>query len=266
MIVLNPDEISHSSRIEPKMDEINRIRKQIENRHKIKLPEIAFHYSDNITSAFCSHSVAPPELRDPSKLTDYQLLNEKMANLHQKWRLKLKLEGLSDSEIENVDLWKFTIFIPKQHPNYPVGLYFFIWHELGHAAAFMLHVKDMTINESIAIAHGIRGLLLELQEGRVEREKAFHIIEEYIQDLIAHPFSFFSLHKQALKAIRLFNPSLKFSERDINELITELDKSIDIALEVDRRIKLRFEKPFIKIMILVAVALFIISIILSLLK
>ena len=250
---------------ELEMDEINRIRKQIEKRHKIRLPEVEFQYSDNIVDAFCSHSVAPPELRDPCTLTDYPLLHEKMTKFYQEWKLNLKLKGLSDSEIEMVNQWKFTIFLPRRYANYPAGLYGAVWHELGHVAASTLSVKNEVLQESIAIAHCLNGLLLEVQEGKVDLEKAVSQIERYVAGYMMNPFSFLSPHKQGLEAIQVFNPNLRFRGRDVNELEAELDKSIGYALDVDKRNKLRFEKPLILVAGLAIAAVFAISVILSIL-
>jgi hypothetical protein len=251
---------------ELKLEEVERIKKQIEARHKIRLPEVDFQYSDNIVDAFCSHSVAPPELRDPSTLIDYPLLHEKVTKFYQQWNTNLKLKGLSDPEIERITPWKFTIFLPRRYSNYPAGLYGAVWHELGHVAASTLHVKDDILQESIAIAHCLKGLLLEAKEERVTLEKAIFQIEHYVAGYAMNPFSFLSPHKQALEAIQAFNPNLRFRKRDVNELIVELDKSIDHALNVDKTNKSRSDKPLLFAMLLVIAVVLIISVILSLLQ
>jgi len=52
-----------------------------------------------------------------------------------------------------------------------------VWHELGHATATALGVRDKILNEGVAIICKFKGLLLEAEEGKFLLERAFDQIE-----------------------------------------------------------------------------------------
>jgi hypothetical protein len=240
-------------------DEIESAKEQFERRHSIKLPETDVRYSDNITHAL---SISAGELPGKSSVTKARL-----ADSTSNW---LKLEGLKDSDLEVFDTSKFTIFLPKRYLNYPCGLYGSVWHELAHASAHALDLKDKGFEESFAVTYSFIGLLLGAKEGKFSFEKAFDQIELSIESA---KYSFpMTAHHWSLKPIEAHNPGMRFRNRDIDDLLAELDRTIRDIVDTDKEIfeivqerKLkRYEKPFVIILGTVALALLVISFVLSL--
>jgi hypothetical protein len=241
--------------------EIESVKEQLERRHGIRLPEIDVRYSDNITHAL---SISVGEL-PPNKSS---VTEARLADSTSSW---LKLEGLKSGDLDAFDTSKFTIFLPKRYVNYPSGLYGSVWHELAHAAALALDLKDKDFEESFAVTYSFIGLLLGAKEGNFSLEKAFDQIELSIKSA-KHSFPA-TPHHWSLKPIEAHNPGLKFRNRDMTGLLAELDKTIEDIVDTDKEIfeivqerKLkRYEKPFVIILGTVALALLAISFVLSLL-
>lgn len=244
-------------RPELEKSEVASIKERLEKRHDVKLPEVEVRYSDNIKSAFSANAVELPRFVSKERREKFETMRKSL----------FKLKGLKDGELTGVDLYKFTVFLPRRYRNYPAGLYGVLWHEFGHALAYVLDVKDKTRREGVAYACGFRGLLLEAMEGKFSIEKAVDEIELQIKGA-GFSLPFFP-HADSLRLIREHN--LNFRNRDPNELIGELDRSIQHTLEVDRKILqitrkrqlARVEKPFVSLFAMVAVTLLIISFILD---
>lgn len=240
--------------LRPKLDpsEVASIKKRLEKRHNMKLPDVDVRYSDNIKGALVIEAPKLPQWA---------------------WKHAFELKGLDDDELEGIDPYKFTIFLPKRYSNYPVGLYGVLWHEFGHVLACTLCVKDRTHSEGIAYACGFRGLLLEALEGKFSVEKAVEEIERQIKG-VEGSFPFLP-HRTALRVIKKYDvergcfADLEVRNRDPEEFIAELDESILRAVKDDKDVRkivaerqlANIEKPFVGILITVIVIMLILSII-----
>jgi len=238
--------------------EAGRIMQFLERRYEIRLPEVEVRYSENINHAFCVSATEFPFLNPPGIRSHFV---EKMNS-------KLRLKGLKDEELEGVSASKFTIFMPRIYLNHPSKTRGALWHELGHATANSLNVKSNVLQESIAIACQFTGLLLESQDGEFPLEEALDHIELDVKT--AHgPLSFLFHYREAFAAIRLYNSDLRFRNRNVDELLVELDKSIQYAVNTDREIRRRelskLERPFVTIFGTAATVLLLVSVALSLL-
>jgi len=248
----------------PKLEagEIRRIKNHMEERYKIDLSGVEIKYSDNIQHAFCVPAVNLPSQKRISKSV---FLQEKINRFYRTRKSELRLLGLDDDELKEISPSEFTFFLPRRYPNCLTGLYGALWHEFGHVVASVLGVKAKIPNESVAIAYSFRGLLQEAKEGKITLEKAVDQIRRYIgmtEDPLARAFKHY---KEALFTIRKHNPDLKFSNRDVDELLFELDETIDYTLKYPfayQEGKLRYEKLFVSGVALIAAILFIISLIL----
>jgi len=214
--------------------EITSIRKELEKRHKIDLSDVQVRYSDNISKAFnIYHS---PEMRPEIK--------------EKKSRYELMKKGLQDYELEDLDLSKPVIFIPRAYENYPARLYGAINEEFGHQTAYRLDVKNKTFNEAFAIAYRLRGILLGYKIGKFTLDEAIDQIEHDIKEAEYDSRFLSSFEKAGLKipsnikhyenalfAIRKYNPDLEFRNRDPDELIEELEGSIKYILSFSEKIK-----------------------------
>ena len=220
-------------------EDIENIKEKMEKRHRIKLPEIDFFYSDNATNAF---TICP--LYFPRGYSQKQ----KEAYYEQR-DCELKERGLKDNETKLIDTSKYTIFLPKKkYANHPTKLYGSMWEELGHVLAYTLDVENKVRNESIALAYRFIGLLQGVKQGLFDKEQAIEEIESTIKNIgyekqMAGLYSKLRTmglkvprnltvapHDSALFAIRKFNPSLEFRNRDLDDLLAELEKSIEYAL------------------------------------
>lgn len=203
----------------PKLDptKIDNIKEQLEKLHNIKLPEVEVRYSDNIRNAFAIRPTKIP--RFTPKETRNQFIKRRNS--------RLKAKGLKDEELEGIGISEFTIFLRRRYSNYPVELYGELWHEMGHATAYALNVRDKTLNEGVAYACGFRGLLIEVKEGKLSLEEAVEQIKSNIKGAKGS-FPFFP-HRRALLTIEAYNPDLNFRNRNLDELIAELDRSIQDA-------------------------------------
>lgn len=254
-------------RLCPKLEEgeIERIIRQLEERHKIKLSRVEVKYSDNIRRSFC---VPPTHLPSEKIIRELHFMRERVKKFHRIRKSKLKFRGLTDSEIEEIDASKFTVFLGRKYANCSAGLYCAAWHELGHVVAFVHGIKARIANESIALAYSFRGLLQGAKEGRFTLEKAVDLIELDIgiaQDPLTNVFTHYD---KSLEAIREFNPDLKFRNRDLNELLLELDKTIDYTLAYPfayEQKRWEYEKIFIYSVALAAITSFTISLALTVL-
>lgn len=249
----------------PKLEaeEIRSIIEQLEERHKIELPEVEVRYSDNIRHAFCASALNLPSQKTISKS---HFLQERINRFYRTRKLELRSLGLKDDELRDICPSKFTIFLPRRYPNYSAGLYGAVWHELGHVAASVLGVKAKIPNESVAIAYSFRGLLHEAKEGKIRLEKAFDQIELYIGKTQEPLTRAFMHYEEALFSIRKYNPDLQFRNRDPDELLSDLDKAISYAIAYPfayKNGKWAYENFFVYSLALFATVLFIISLALS---
>jgi len=238
---MKKDSIAHAMFIfhECSMREIESIRDEMEKRHGTKLPEIDIIYSNNATNAFTI-----PPVHFPTGYSQEQ----KEVN-YEKRDCELKKRGLRDNEIKLIDTSKYTIFLPKKKfENYRIKLSGSKWEELGHVLAYTLGVRDDMRNESIALAYRFIGLLQGVKQGLFDKEQAIEEIESTIKNIgyekqMAGLYSKLRTmglkvprnltvapHDSALFAIRKFNPSLEFRNRDLDDLLAELEKSIEYAL------------------------------------
>jgi hypothetical protein len=242
-----------------KLEEIENAKRQLERKHNIKLPEVDVRYCDNITHALC---FLPGKYRPKGSIAEEELDDITVS--------KLKLEGISQRELYEIDLSKATVFMPKRCSNYPVGFYGSLWHELGHLAAWTLDLKDKSNEESFAVTYGFIGLLSEARSGKFTFRKAFAEIESRKVSALLCLDRMFSDDRPSLRWIEKYNPNLQFCGRDPDELLEELDKAITDIVTTDKevyrilqkRILARREKPFILAFAAIAVALLIISLIL----
>jgi len=249
-------------RLCPPLDprEIVNIKEQLERRHSIRLPETDVRYSDNITHALGLDAV------ESSKKAS----SNSESKLDDTTDVMLRSEGLKENELQEIDLSKFTIFLPMRYVNYPAGLYKSVWHELGHATARTLKLKDKDFEESFAVTYGLIGLLLEAENGKFTFEKACDQIESSIKNVKHYFRPWWTLPYPSLKWIEKYNPDLKFRNRDPEELLAELEKAIQDIANTDREVHrilqsralARREKPFIIAFGAIAVVLLIISLIL----
>jgi len=228
--------------------EIESIRETIEKRHGIKLPDVDVKYSDNIDKRYHGFTVCPEKL--PEWYSE-----EKIKQAVGKRDYELKKRGLKEYEIEQIDKSKYTIFLPKSIN--PVSLYGAKWEELGHVAAYVLDIEDETKNESIALAYRFKGLLQAAKEGLFKREEVTNEIESNIKSAQYEKMMvsvYTQMEKMGLKvpndmkkshyysslfAIQKYNSELKFRDRDLDELIVELDKSIDYTLKKSKKLGLK---------------------------
>jgi hypothetical protein len=249
-------------RLRPPLDprEIVNIKEQLERRHNIKLPETDVKYSDNIKHAFCLDRADYPGKDSSNSESRLDGLTE----------TRLRSEGLKDIELQGIDQSKLTIFLPKRQVYYPAGLYDDVWHELSHATAHKLKLKDKDFEESFAVTYSIIGLLLEAKNGKFTFKKACDQIESVVKSVQHYFRPWWTLPFPSLKWIEKYNPDLEFRDRDPDELLAELEKAIQDIVETDRevhkilqsRVLARREKPFIIAFAAIAVALLIISLIL----
>jgi len=241
--------------------EVASIREQLEKRHQVRLPEVEVRYSDNIKGAFFTTGI---------KLPRY-ISKERRERLEASWKNRLKLKGLKDDELKEINPYNFTIFLARRYPSYPVDLYGELWHEFGHVLAHTLDVRDKTHNEGVAYACGFRGLLLEALDGKFSMEKAVDEIERQIKgaetSLPLFP------HRTALRVVKDYNvergcfEDLSFRNCDPEKLIVGLDRKIQKAVEDDKDIRdivakrqlARVEKPFVGILAITMIILFILS-------
>ncbi len=232
--------------------EVQRIKRWLEKQYGVRLPGVEVRYSENTSYAF---AVADTEL-------PFGIHPETKKRFFRARNSELRLHGLKEDELEGVDPSKFTVFLPGRYLSYPVRLYGALWHELGHAAADALNVKDKVLKEGIAIACKFAGLLLEAKEERFTFEKAFSQIESDIA-IATEPLSFFLPYQRALDIIKVYNLSLEFRNRNPDGLLGELEKSIQYAVKSDREMRRRelsrFEKPFVSILGGIALVLLAIS-------
>lgn len=212
--------------LRPRLDlrEVASIKERLETRHNVKLPEVEVRHSDNIQNAFSTNAVKLPR----------RISRERREKFERSRKSSLRLKGLKIEELKEVNLYKFTIFLPRRYANYPAGLHGVLWHEFGHALGHVLDVRDKTRGEGVAYACGFRGLLMEAMEGKFSIEKAVDEIENQIKGA-SSSLPFFPHHK-SLRVIKTYNTNLNFRNGDRKELIDELDRSIQHAIEVDREL------------------------------
>lgn len=241
--------------------EVASIKEQLEKRHQVKLPEVEVRYSDNIKSAFSTTGIKLP----------WYISKERRENLEASWKNRLKLQGLKDDELKEINPYNPTIFLARRYPHYPVDLYGELWHEFGHVLAHTLEIRDKTHNEGVAYACGFRGLLLEALDGKFSIEKAVDEIEHQIEG--AETSLPFFPHRWALRVVKDYNvergcfEDLSFRNRDPEKLIAELDRKIQKAVEDDKEIReivskrqlARIEKLFVGISTIAIIILFILS-------
>ena len=243
------------------LSEVASIKEQLEKRHQVKLPEVEVRYSDNIKSAFSTTGIKLPG----------HIFKERREKLERSWKNLLKLKGLKDDELKEINPYNPTIFLAQRYPSYPVDLYGELWHEFGHMLAHTLDVRDKTLNEGVAYACGFTGLLLEALDGRFSVGKAVGEIERQIRgaqtSLPLYP------HRWALRVVKDDNVErccfehLSFRNRIPEKLITELDRKIRKTVEDDKEIRnivakrqlARVEKPFIGILAIAIIVLLILS-------
>ena len=116
-------------------------------------------------------------------------------------------------------------------------------------------------------ACGFRGLLMSAKEGKISPEEAVDQIERSIKS--AKSSIPFLPHRWTLRTIETYNPDLNFRNRNLDELIAELDRSIQDAVEGDVAIRKHaatqalkgIERYFILGLALTALALQILSIV-----
>ena len=249
----------------PKLEaeELRSMMEQLEERHKIELPEVEVRYSDNINRAFCTSALNFPSEKTISKS---HFLQERINRFYRTRENELRSRGLKDDELRDICPSKFTIFLPRRYPNYSAGLYGAVWHELGHVAASALGIKAKIPNESVAIAYSFRGLLHEAEEGKISLEKAFDQIELYIGKTQEPLTRAFMHYEEALFSIRKYNPDLQFRNRDPDELLSDLDKAINYTIAYPfayKNGKWEHETFLVYSLTLAATVLFIISLALS---
>jgi len=222
--------------------EIEKIKSRIETYHQRKLPEIDVVYSDNV---YKGHVVHPLEDKE-----EYDRIKEGII-----------LEtGLSESETKQLDTKKYTIILPTKegvrreillmyramvkfentdqiedvkrlasfYKYFDVAIYGTKWHEMGHILCDVYEVKNYQIKEGISIAYEFKGLVLGAKEGRIPVNKAIDTIEETARQCqISCP--------DEIKLLRKYNPSLDFCNKDLEELILELDRTIDYGLSLSKK-------------------------------
>lgn len=246
--------------LDPK--EVENAKEQLERRYSIRLPEIEVRYSDSIDHALCLSA-------DPYARTSSKAINK----ISDETIVRLMARGLKEDELEAIDPRRFTIFLPKRYHRYPAGLYESLWHELGHAVAHVLKVADKDNEESLAVTYSLIGLLLETKDGKLALKKAFDQIEVTVR-MAAHAFRpWFTEPIPSLRWVEKYNPGLEFTNRDPDELLSELEKTIQDLVSNDRevheilqnRLMARHDNPFILAFAAVAGAMLIISVLLSVL-
>jgi len=214
--------------------EIEGIKESIEKKHNIQLP-VDIIYSGNVYRSF----VVPP------LYPNLEHLQQMRQDVYEKRKYELKSRGLNDYEIKSIDTKKYTIFLPKTTNN-PISLYGTKWEELGHVTAYVLGIKDKIPNEGFALTYRFKGLLQGAKEGLFTVEKAIDEIEYTVKSVRADSALISKLKNMGLKvpdnsemthyddslfAIRKFNPSLTFRNRELDELLLELDKSIGYTMK-----------------------------------
>jgi hypothetical protein len=243
--------------------------KQLEDRYRIRMPEVKIQQSVNVKNSLL---ISPPP---------YDL--DELIHVKQERNRQLSWQKLTQNELNSIDSSKFTIFLARKHPLQGIGLYASAWHELAHVTARVIGIKDRVLNESFAYANEIRGLLQAAMKGEFSQEQAVDAVEFLVkcaknESLDTGIFSALNrmglkgipddmktpYHYLALEAIKRHNPDLRFRNRNLNELVAESDRTIDHILATWRRTKLTDRLPAI-ILSCFVIALFLILIIVGLL-
>lgn len=219
--------ISGIGEIDAVRREIDTIRRKLEGQYKREFPYVEVRFSKNIYGA---KSIHPQKL--PSRMSQ-----EKKEEIYRRWDDALRSGGLKDYEIPGLDRSKITVFMPPYYGKKPTIFYAALYEALGHDFAYAHNVENKVSNEGIAQAYRFKGLLEMAKEGKFPLEKAIDQIEDDIKNETKGPFSGLMHYREALEIVRLYNPSLKFRDRNPDEVITELDKSINYILSPSERLK-----------------------------
>lgn len=221
------------------MSEVEDVRDFMQKRHRITLPDVDIRCSTNMIR----DGFAVPPMPD-------WYSEEEMNRIAEYWNSQLRARGLRDLEVEQLNRSKFTIFISSSCLERPLSLQSAKWHEMGHVLAYTLNINDKVQNESVASIYGLIGLLRGAKEGLYKKEEVFDYIDLIVRSVTyervkAHVFA--KMGKMGLKkipddlkkphyysslfAVRKYNPKLIFRDRDLDEIMRELDRSLDYALK-----------------------------------
>jgi len=229
----------------------------MQKRHQIALPEFDVKYSATLRNAFLLSPL-------PSWVITEKTTREVIENTDS----QLRLHGLKDAEIEQIDRLRYTIFFPAILPIDTLFSTASRWEEMGHLLAYALGIDDRVKNESVAVIYRFIGLILAAKQGLVEKEKVLSHLELCRQSTDherAQAFMFQKLGQMGLKvrqelkephyyksfsAIRRYNPKMTYRGRDLDEILRELDRSLNYALRkalgiewvIDRKTRLMLGK------------------------
>jgi hypothetical protein len=231
-------------------ERIAEIKRQLEDRYEIRMPEISVEYSENVRGSL---AINPPP---------YDL--DELDHVKAERNRDLRLRGLTEEEVSRIVSYRHTIFLLQKQPFQSLGLYGSAWHELAHVAATVIGIKDRVLNESFAIANEFRGLLQAVVKGVFALDEVRDLTEYLVKcarleqvdtglfaslsrmGLRGIPEDFRTpYHSQALEFIQRYNPKLEFRSRSPEDLITEWDNTIEYILTTWRKRKLKSQLPLI---------------------